>query len=93
MSGYLYFPNYLKDIKDYIQADIIGCKIFFQLMVTVFQEKLNLQLSLTFYSSMKFVFQTVFISEQMAENRLGALLEICNKFINKFVFSDFAVQA
>ena len=42
MSGYLYFPNNLKDIKYHIYADMISCKIFFQLMVTVFKEKLNL---------------------------------------------------
>ena len=42
MSGYLYFPNNLKDIKGHIMADMISCKIFFQLMVTVFKEKLNL---------------------------------------------------
>ena len=42
MSDYLYFPNSLKDIKDYIQADMKGCKVFFQLMVTVFKEILNL---------------------------------------------------
>ena len=88
MSGYLYFPNNLKDIKDHIQADMISCKIFFQLMVTVFKEKLNLQLPLIFYSSIRFVFETVFISEQIAENRFGALLEISDKFITKFnVFS------
>ena len=35
MSGYLYFPNNLKD-------HMISCKIFFQLMVTVSKENLNL---------------------------------------------------
>ena len=40
-------------------------------MVTVFKENL-LWLSLTFYSSIMFVFETVFISEQIAENRFGA---------------------
>ena len=38
MSDYLYFPNNLKDVKDYIQAAMISCKIFFELMVTVFKE-------------------------------------------------------
>ena len=84
MSGYLYFPNNLKDIKDHIQNDMISCKIFFQLMVTVFKEKLNLQLPLIFYSSMKFVFETVFISEKITENKFGALLGINDKFITKF---------
>ena len=93
MSGYLYFPNNLKDIKDHIQADMISCKIFFQLMVTVFKEKLNLQLPLIFYSSIRFVFETVFISEQIAENRFEALLEISDKFITKFnVFSYMILQ-
>ena len=46
MSGYLYFLNNLKDIKDHIWADNIHriyriCRVF-QLMVTVFKEKLNL---------------------------------------------------
>ena len=42
MWSYLYFLNNLKNIKDYIQADMISCKIFFQLMVTVFREKTTL---------------------------------------------------
>ena len=93
MSDYLYFPNNLKDIKDHIQADMISCKIFFQLMVTVFKEKLNLQLPLIFYSSIRFVFETAFISEQIAENRFGALLEFSDKFITKFnVFSYMILQ-
>ena len=93
MSGYLYFSNNLKDIKDHIQADMVSCKIFFQIMVTVFKEKLNLQLPLIFYSSIRFVFETVFISEQIAENRFGALLEISDKFITKFnVFSYMILQ-
>ena len=42
-----------------------------------------------FYSSIRFVFETVFISEHIAENRLGALFEITDTFITKFsVFSD-----
>ena len=91
-SGYLHFPNNLKGIKDHIQADMISCKIFFQLMVTVFKEKLNLQLPLIFYSSIRFVFETAFISEQIAENSFGALLEISDKFITKFVFSYMILQ-
>ena len=42
MSGYLYFLNNLNDIKDHIEAYVISCKIFFQLMVTAFKENLNL---------------------------------------------------
>ena len=84
MSGYLYFPNNLKDMKDHIQADMISCKIFFQSMVTVFKEKLNLQLPLIFCSSIKFVFETAFISEQIPDNRFGALSEISDNFITKF---------
>ena len=62
-------------------------------MVTVFKEKLNVYLPLIFYSSISFVFETVFISEQIAENRFGALLEISDKFITKFnVFSYMILQ-
>ena len=40
------------------------------------------------YSSIRFVFETAFISEQIVENRLGALSEISDKFITKYnVFS------
>ena len=46
-------------------------------------KKINLQLPLIFYSSIRFVFEAAFISEQIAENRLGALLEISDKFITK----------
>ena len=84
MSGYLYFANNLKDMKDHIQADMISCKIFFQSMVTVFKEKLNLQLPLIFCSSIQFVFETAFISEQIPDNRFGALSEISDNFITKF---------
>ena len=93
MSGYLYFPNNLKDIKYNIQADMISCKIFLQLMVTVFKEILNLQLALIFQSSIRFVFETAFTSEKIAENKFGALLEISDKFITKFnVFSYMILQ-
>ena len=58
---------------------MIICKIFLQLMVTVFKENLNLWLPLIFYSSVMFVFETVFISEQIAENRFRAFLEISDQ--------------
>ena len=46
-----------------------------------------------FYSSIKLVFKTAFISEKIAENRFGALLEIRDKFITKFnVFSNMILQ-
>ena len=62
-------------------------------MVTVFKEKLNLYLPIIFYSRIKFVFEIAFISEQIAENRFGALLEIIDKFITKFnVFSYMILQ-
>ena len=74
-------------------ADMISCKIFFLLMVTVFRKKLNLSLPLIFYSSIRSAFETAFISEQIAENRFGALLEISDKFITKFnVFSYMILQ-
>ena len=57
-------------------------------MVTVFKEKLNLYLPLIFYSSMNFVFEIPFSSEQIAWNKSWALLETSDKFITKFnVFS------
>ena len=56
-----------------------------RLMVTVFKENLNLQLPFIFYSSIRFLFETVSISKQIAENRFGALLEISGKFITKFI--------
>ena len=93
MSGYLYFPNKLNDIKDHIKAYMINCKIFFQLMVTVSKENLNLWLTATFYRSIMFVFETVFISEQTAKHRFGVLLEISDKFISKLsVFSYMIFQ-
>ena len=93
VSGYLYFPNNLKDIKYHVQAYMISFKIFFQLMVTVFKENLNLQLPLIFYSSIRVVFETVFISEPTAENRFRFLLEISGKFITKLnVFSQMILQ-
>ena len=72
---------------------MISCKIFFQLMVTVFREKLKLLLLLIFYGSIRFVFETAFISKQIAENRFEALLEISDKFITEFnVFSYMILQ-
>ena len=62
-------------------------------MVTVFKEKLNLYLRLIFYSTIRFVFETAFISEQITENSFGALLEISDKFVTKFnVFSYMILQ-
>ena len=53
-------------------------------------QKLNVQLPIIFYSSIKFVIETAFISKQIAENRFGALLEIIKKFI--IVFSYMILQ-
>ena len=53
-------------------------------MITVFKENLNLQLPLIFYSSIRFVFELVFISEEIAENCFGALFEISDRCITKF---------
>ena len=60
-------------------------------MVTVFKENLNLWLPLIFYSSIRFVFETVFISEQIKENRSGALLESSDKFVTKFNFFSYMI--
>ena len=43
-------------------------------MVTVFKENLNLQLPLIFYSSIMFVFETVFISEQNGREQFWSLV-------------------
>ena len=72
---------------------MISCKIFLQLVVTVFKEKLNLWLCLILYGSIRFVFETAFISEQIGQNRFGVLLEISDKFFTKFnVFSYMILQ-
>ena len=52
-----------------------------------FQRKTEL-VDIIFYSSIRFDFETAFISEQITENKFGALLEIRDKFITKFnIFS------
>ena len=62
-------------------------KIFFELILTVLNKPL------IFYSSIRFVFETAFISEQTTENRFGALFEISDKCITKFnVFSYMILQ-
>ena len=62
-------------------------------MVAFFKERLNLQLSLIFYSSIRFVLETAFISGQLSENRFGVLSEISDKFITKYnVFSYVILQ-
>ena len=62
-------------------------------MIQVFKENLNLQLPLIFYGSIKFVFETIFISGQIVENRFGAILGIGDKFITDFnVFSYIVLQ-
>ena len=42
-------------------------------MVTAFKENLNLKLPLIFYSCIRFVFELIFISEQIAKNKFGVL--------------------
>ena len=49
-----------------------------------FQRKPKLIATPYLYSSIRFVFETVLISEDIAENRFGALLEISDTFISKF---------
>ena len=60
-------------------------------MLTVSKENLNLWLPLILYSSIRFVLETVFISEQIAQNRFGELLEISDKFISKFNVSNYMI--
>ena len=53
-----------------------------------FQRKPKHIATLYIYNSVRFLFETIFISEQIAENRFGDLLEISDKFIPKVnVFS------
>ena len=62
-------------------------------MVTVLKENLNLELPLVFYSNIRFVFETVFISGQIAEDRFIASLEISDKFITTLkVFNHMVLQ-
>ena len=63
MGDYLYFPNNLKDIKDWNIFTIKG---------NSFQRKPEPELSLSFYSSLLFVIEAVFISEQITVCRIGA---------------------
>ena len=54
---------------------------------------MNLQLPLSFYGSLLFVTEAVFISEQITECRFGALLEISDTFSFKLnVFSYMILQ-
>ena len=76
MSSYLYFPNNLRDIKDNIDTYIISCKIFFQENVTISSKNMNLYLFLSFCSGIMFVTETVFISEQITDEKFEELLEI-----------------
>ena len=58
-----------------------------------FQRKTKLIATLIFYSSIRFLLETEFISELIAENRFEDLLEISEKFITKFnVFSYMILQ-
>ena len=43
----------------------------------------NLKLPLTFYNSITFVFEAVFVSAQIVKYRFGALLGIRDHFITK----------
>ena len=54
---------------------------------------MNLQQPLSFYSSLLFVIEAVFISEQITECMFGALLEISGTFSSKLnVFSHMIWQ-
>ena len=44
-----------------------------------FKENMTLYLPLSFYSSVMFATEVVFISEQIEEHRFGVLLEISSK--------------
>ena len=83
MNDYFYFPNNLKNIKNHIKLQNI-----FPINGNSFQRKPKLIVALLFYSNIRFVFETAFILEQIAENRFGFLLDISDKFTKKLnVFS------
>ena len=63
---------------------MISCKTFFQLTVAALKENLNLQLPLRFYISVMLLFETAFVSEQIAEYRL----EISDRIITKWFCSS-----
>ena len=65
MSGYLYFPNNVKDIKDHND----NLQNLFPINSNSFQRNVNLWLPLIFYSNVMVVFEKIFISDQIAENR------------------------
>ena len=74
LSGYLYFSNNLRHKRPHVGVIII-CKIIFAIKSNSFQRKQEL----TVKSSLLFVIEAVFISEQIKECRFGALLEISDK--------------
>ena len=78
----------LKNIKKHIKLQNI-----FSINGNSFQRKPKLIVALLFYSNIRFVFETVFILYQIAENRCGFLLEISDKFTTKLnVFSYMILQ-
>ena len=85
MSGYLYFPNNLKDIEDHIQPYyMISYKIFFQLMLTVFQENLNLQLPLYFTAILG-----LYLKQYLFQNKLQITdLELCQRLVTNLSLSS-----
>ena len=58
-------------------------------MVTFFKENLNLYLPLIFCSSITFVFEVVFISEQISENRFVEISD--DKLITKLNFFNYMI--
>ena len=61
--------------------------------MTVFIDNMNLYLPLSFYSSIMFVTETVFISEQITQCKFKGLVEISDKLSRKLnVFSDMILQ-
>ena len=79
MSGYFFFPNNSKNIKDHIKPYIglyYKLKNLFPINSNNFQIKprfiAKFIYNLIFCSSIRFEFETAFISEQIAENRFGA---------------------
>ena len=72
MSDYLYFPNKLKRHKTLHIGLYSKLKKFFTIKSNNFQRKHEIITTLSFYSSLLFVIEAVFISEQITECRIGA---------------------
>ena len=89
MSGCLYLPKNLKDIKGHINNYITSCKTFFQRRNSFEFSKQPL----SFYCSVLFATEAVFIIEEVTKRIFGTLFEVREKFSSSLnVFSFLIVQ-